>query len=132
MKAYVVDTQILWWHLTTDQRKLSRTVRRIFEQAERGEALFYVPVLVLVEIWDINHKLGHPLNFRHLLQVLLQASQFVFIPLDVSDVIVYGELSAIPDSRDRIIAAVTRKMDAPLITTDQAIIKSGVVAVIEA
>jgi PIN domain nuclease of toxin-antitoxin system len=57
MKAYVVDTQILWWRLTTDQRKLSRTVRRIFEQAERGEAFLYVPVLVLVEIWDINHKL---------------------------------------------------------------------------
>jgi PIN domain nuclease of toxin-antitoxin system len=132
MKAYVVDTQILWWHLTTDQRKLSRTVRRIFEQAERGEALLYVPVLVLVEIWDINHKLGHPLNFRHILQVLLQASQFVFVPLDVDDVIVYGELSAIPDSRDRIIAAVTRKIDAPLITTDRAIIKSGAVPVVEA
>ena len=45
--------------------------------------------------------------------------------------LIYADLSAIPDSRDRIIATATRKMEAPLITVDHAIIESGVVEVVE-
>jgi len=131
MKAYVLDTHILWWYLTTDQRKLGRAIRQIFEQAEDGKVIFYVPILVLMEIWDINDKLGRPLNFRSIVQTLTRASQFVLVPLDIDDVLVYDEFSAIPNSRDRIIATTTRKMDAPLITVDAAIIASGAVPIFE-
>lgn len=131
MKAYVLDTHILWWHLTIDPRKLGRPIRQIFEQAERGEVLLYVPMLVLFEIWDINNKLGRPLDFRSIVQTLTRASQFIFVPLDIDDVLVYEDFAAIPDSRDRIIATATRKMGAPLITVDEAIIASGAVLVFE-
>jgi PIN domain nuclease of toxin-antitoxin system len=132
MKAYVLDTPILWWHLTTDQRKLGRSVRQVFEEAEQGKVLLYVPILVLVELWDINDKLGRPLDFRSIVQTLTRASQFILVPLDIDDLFVYEELSAIPNSRDRIIATATRKMDASLITVDAAIIASGAVPIFKA
>jgi PIN domain nuclease of toxin-antitoxin system len=131
MKAYVLDTHILWWYLTDDRRTLGRPIRYIFEQAEHGEVLLYVPVMVLFELWDVNDNLGRPFDFRLLLQTLQRAGQFVFVPLDIDDTLTYNDFAAIPGSRDRIIATATRKMDAPLITVDQALIESGAVSIVE-
>jgi PIN domain nuclease of toxin-antitoxin system len=131
MNACVLDTHVLWWYLTDALRKLSRSIRRALEEAEQGEALLYISVMVLFELWDLNERLGRPFDFRLLLQALQQSGQFVIVPLDVDDVLAYDDLAAIPGSRDRMIATATRKMAAPLITVDEAIRASGAVPVFE-
>jgi PIN domain nuclease of toxin-antitoxin system len=131
MKAYVIDTHILWWYISGNVKKLNRAARRAFEEGENRRAILYVPVITLVEIWDVNHNHGYPFDFRSILQMLQQTAQFVFVPFDVDDVEAYSELAAIPQSRDRMIAAACRKMAAPLLTVDQEIIDSGVVEVIQ-
>lgn len=131
MKTYVLDTHILWWYLTGNAKKLSRSARRAFQEGERGEALLYLPVLILFELWDLNQNQGFPLNFRYILSELQQASQFIFVPLDVDDALSYDSLARIPDSRDRMIATAAIKMDAPLLTVDREIIASGAVEVLE-
>lgn len=131
MKAYVLDTHILWWYLTGNAKRLGAVARRAFEEGNNKQAILYVPVLTLAEIWDVNHDQGHPIDFHKMLQTLQQTAQFVFVPFDIDDVEAYADLAAIPQSRDRIIATACRKMDAPLITVDQEIIASGVVEVIQ-
>ena len=131
MKAYVLDTHILWWQLTNNSKKLSRAAQRAFKEGERGEALLYVPVIALLELWDANQNSGGIFDFRHVVRTLQQASQFIFVPLDMDDVWAYDDLTAIPGSRDRMIAAAALKMSAPLITVDQQIIASGAVEVLE-
>ena len=131
MKAYVLDTHILWWYLTGNAKKLGTAARRAFQEGNDKQAILYVPVLTLAEIWDVNHNQGYPIDFRKMLQILQQTAQFVFVPFDVDDVEAYADLAAIPQSRDRIIATVCRKMEAPLITVDRAIIESGMVEVIQ-
>ena len=131
MKAYTLDTHILLWHLTNQPRKLSRAAKLAFEQAERGEALLYVSTISLIELWDVNRKMSGLFDYRHVVQTLLRSAQFVFMPFEADDAYLYDEFAAIPEGRDRIIALVSRKMDAPLITVDLKIIRSRLVKVIE-
>jgi len=79
----------------------------------------------------LNQNQGFPLNFRYILSELQQASQFIFVPLDVDDALSYDSLARIPDSRGRMIATAAIKMDAPLLTVDREIIASGAVEVLE-
>ena len=50
MTLAVTDTHALIWYATGRQRKLGRGARAVFERAERGEAVIYIPALVLVEL----------------------------------------------------------------------------------
>lgn len=131
MKAYVLDTHMLWWYLLGNARKLSHAARQAFAEGERGEAILYLPIIVLFEIWDTNQRHGLPFNFWQIMRRLQQAAQFVIVPLDQDDIWAYDQLAAIPEGRDRMIATATIKMDAPLLTVDQEIIASGAVQVLE-
>ncbi len=131
MKAYVLDTHILFWHLTGQRRKLSAGARRAFEQGERGEAVLYVSTISLVELWDANHRAGRPFDFRQVVDRLMRRAQFVFVPFEAGDAFLYDDLAAIPEGRDRLIAVASRKLDAPLITADAAIARSGAVEIVE-
>jgi len=131
VSAYTLDTHILLWHLTGQRRKLSRAAQRALEQAEHGAALLYVSTISLVELWDVNRRAGGLFDYRAVVQTLLRRAQFVFVAFEAEDAYLYDELAAIPEGRDRMIALVSRKMDAPLITVDAAIARSGAIRVIE-
>lgn len=131
MKAYTLDTHILLWHLTGQRRKLSRAAQRAFDQAERGAALLYVSTISLAELWDVNQRAGGLFDYRSVIQTLLRRAQFVFVAFEAEDAYAYDDLATIPEGRDRLIALVSRKMNAPLITVDAAIARSGAVAIVE-
>ena len=122
---------MLWWYLLGKTRKLSHAARQAFEEGERGEASLYLPIIVLFELWDANQRQGLPFDFKRTIQEIHQAAQFVVVPLDQEDIVPYDQLAAIPEGRDRMIATATIKMDAPLLTIDQAIIVSGAARVLE-
>ncbi|MCB0061313.1 MAG: hypothetical protein KDE19_04340 [Caldilineaceae bacterium] len=131
MKAYVLDTHMLWWYLLGKNRKLSHAARQAFEEGERGEAILYLPIIVLFELWDANQRSGLSFDFQRTIQEIRQAAQFIIVPLGEDDIDAYDLLAAIPEGRDRMLATATIKMDAPLLTVDQEIIASGAVQVIE-
>jgi PIN domain nuclease of toxin-antitoxin system len=60
--VYVTDTHPLLWYSTQSRRKLSQKALRVFERASRGEALVWVPAMV---IWEgaLLHRLGR-LHFK--------------------------------------------------------------------
>ena len=131
MKAYVLDTHMLWWYLSGKMRKLSHAAHQPFEEGEQGEAILYLPIIVLFELWDANRRSGFRFDFQRTIQEIHQAAQFIVVPLDEDDIDAYDQLAAIPEGRDRLIATATIKMDAPLLTVDQEIIASSAVQVLE-
>ncbi len=130
MNAYTTDTHSLYRYLTNQRKRLSKAALRAFEEADRGQAIIYVPTIVLCELWMVNHAEGRRFDFGQLMRDIQTTTQFVVVPLEFDDVMMFDEFAAIPNDHDRIIAITARRMDAPLITSDGQIIASRLVRVV--
>jgi PIN domain nuclease of toxin-antitoxin system len=134
MKRYVCDTHIIVWHLTED-RRLSRTQRAIFNAVEAGKAQVLVPSIVLVEAVFMlqRRRLPQAILARLLSLPERPTANFCVTPLDLAVAKSLSEFgpAAVPELADRIIAATARALDLPLITVDPAIIESGLVKIVE-
>jgi PIN domain nuclease of toxin-antitoxin system len=122
----VSDTHALYWYLTAGPT-LGGNARAALLAAEQGQALVYIPSIVIAELYYLNVKLGQPLNFAQEFRRLTVAGQFRFVDFTATDVLRFDELSAIPEMHDRIIAGVAHTLGLPLLTRDQDILNSGVV-----
>ena len=129
MKDFVADTHALLWSLTADQ-KLSDAAKAVFDEALRGLAFIHIPSIVMAESYFANEKYKLGLDIREVFDQLDAAGQFVMTPFDVDDVLDFEKDSAIAEMHDRIIAGVSRRLNAPLITKDRNITASGLVDVI--
>jgi len=50
MKEYVADTHALLWYLTNSSL-LGKDASTAFDEADSGNALIYIPVIVLAELY---------------------------------------------------------------------------------
>lgn len=57
MNLYVADTHALFWYFTGSPR-LGTKAKDCFDEGVRGEALIYLPAIVLAELYFLNEKLG--------------------------------------------------------------------------
>ena len=129
MSDCVSDTHPLYWYLTA-RPTLGENARAAFSAAEQGQAILYIPSIVVAELYYVNVKLGQPLNFAQEFQRLATAGQFRFVDFKATEVLQFDALSAIPEMHDRIVVGVARALGLPLLTRDQAILNSGVVQTI--
>lgn len=125
MNYYVTDTHTLFWYLTASPR-LGANARNSFAEGARGEALVYVPAIVFAELYFLNNKLGRPVDFEVIVEQLRNSDQFVFVPFNGEDALLFTQDDAVPEMHDRIIAGVARRFDAICLTLDPAITGSGV------
>ena len=132
MKRYVCDTQCLLWYVTQD-RRLPKIARTAFEQAKEGVAQILVPSIVLVEVVFLAERQRVPRPILAQLMALsdMPSAGICVIPLDLTVARAVADFgpSAVPELADRIIAATARALNLPLLTTDPAIITSGLVKV---
>ncbi|HID65257.1 MAG TPA: hypothetical protein EYP49_21280 [Anaerolineae bacterium] len=56
------ETTALFWYLTASPR-LGSQAKRVFDEGVRGQAVIYVPAIVLAELYFLNEKAGRPLDF---------------------------------------------------------------------
>ena len=121
-RAAVTDSHALIWYAMGRRRKLGRAAHAMFTRAERGEAVIYVPALVLVEIAEAVRRgvLRFEGGFSRWAGLLHAAKGFA--PADLTtDVVLEAEaLYAIPERGDRLIAATAVANGCPLITRDPA------------
>ena len=129
MNLYVADTHALFWYLI-DSPLLGPTARAAFNEAETENALIYVPAIVLAELYFLNEKKGHPLDFVSKYQRLTQSSRFVLLPFFPATILDFDSCSATGEIHDRMIVADARRLGAKLITRDKKIMASGVVATV--
>ena len=131
LPAAVSDTHALIFH-AAGSGVLGGRARRLFEAAERQQALVYVPCAV---IWEVSllARVGR-VNLRRQVREFFDDlfSNPSYHPYDLTADQVYcaDELRFTRDPFDALIVAAARALDVPLITRDAAIRGSGSVRVI--
>jgi predicted nucleic acid-binding protein len=105
-------------------------VGRAFAEADDGQALIYIPAIVIGELYYLNEKKGRPLNFRTKYARLAHSRQFVLLPFHPSHTLDFDACSAVTEMHDRMIVADARRTEATLLTRDVQITNSGVVATV--
>lgn len=126
---YVVDTNALYWYLSSDNR-LSSAASATFEFASQGETQIVISAIVVAELYYVNKKWGGLENFHETYSELRKRPEFLFVPLKPDEVLDFDVDAAIPEMHDRIIVGLARRLNAPLLTSDQVITDSGLVSIV--
>lgn len=131
MPLYVTDTHPLVWYVDR-HAKLSNRARRVFNSAERGDTLIYIPAMVLLEA-GILQRIGRFLPnepFDAWVNRILAHPGFEVLPLEPGDISQAISFQNIKDPFDMCIVAAAKSKDLPLITGDQQIIDSRLVEIL--
>jgi predicted nucleic acid-binding protein len=129
MNRYIADTHALFWYLTGSPR-LGQQAKRAFDEGVRGQAVIYVPAIVLAELYFLNEKAGRPLDFSAEYRRLQKSRQFVFVAFMPEDVLDFDVDAAVPEMHDRIIVGVARRMGADCLSLDREIVQSDLVTIV--
>lgn len=119
---YLADTHALVWILTNQKRRLGVRARKVFEAADRGQALIHFSVVTLLELdWlEEAGKLQFKESLEELIRNLSLLPGYDFVPLTDGIVLRSRKFRAL-DSIDRLVVATAEELDCPLITADRAI-----------
>lgn len=131
VNAVVTDTHPLLFHMAGSQH-LGRKARALFDAAEAGRALIYVPGIVIVEIGllvrAVRINLHRPV--REFFGDIFSNPAFQPHALDANQALDAEEMRFTRDQYDALIVAAARDLDLPLVTRDRAISESGLVKAI--
>jgi PIN domain nuclease of toxin-antitoxin system len=126
MKFYVTDTHALFWYLINSPL-LGADANAAFDEADNGQALIYVPAIVLAELYFLNEKKQQPLDFATKYSQLERSAQFVLLPFFPATILDFGACQRVDEMHDRMIVSDARRLNATLITRDHEITASGLV-----
>jgi predicted nucleic acid-binding protein len=126
---YVADTHALYFHLTRSS-ELGPAAAAAFDEADRGSARVHVPAIVLAELFFMNVKLKRVLDYARAYTHLNTVGQFVLLADEPGATLDFERNAAAKEMHDRMIVGTAARLGAPLITRDDAIIKSGLVPTI--
>ena len=115
---FVVDTHALWWNFKASPR-LSLRVSDIFRMADAGEATIIVPAIVVAEFYFLSIKFRQPVLPSELMDAVNTARGFESSDLGRAQLEKLDSLQEIPEMHDRLIAAESLVLDAPVITRDR-------------
>ena len=126
MNLYVADTHTLFWYFTASP-SLGAQAHAAFNEANQGQALIYIPAIVLAELYFLNEKKGRPIDYSATFALLTQSAQFVLLPFEPIDTLEFDLDKTVLDIHDRIIVGVARRINATMLTRDEQIAASGTV-----
>lgn len=129
--AAVTDTHPLLFH-ATGNRALGPKAARLFDAAERQQAVIYVPAIVMWEVAMLARlsRVNLRRTVRGFFDDLFSNSAYQPVDLTPEQVCVADDLRFSRDPFDVLICSAARTLDLPLITRDADIRASGVIAVI--
>ncbi|MYB50326.1 MAG: type II toxin-antitoxin system VapC family toxin [Dehalococcoidia bacterium] len=124
---FVVDTHALWWYLRSPER-LSIAAAAVFRLAETGNAIIVVPAIVVAEFYFLSAKLGQPLVPAELLDALSSVGGIELSDLGRAQLENLDGFPEISEMHDKLIAAESIVLDAPVVSRDEKIAASARVA----
>jgi PIN domain nuclease of toxin-antitoxin system len=126
--VYIIDTHPLVWYFE-DSPRLSSAAKQTLIQIEHGDALGIVPTIVLAEIVHLADRQKIPVDINMTIARLRKSSSFGIVSFDLAVLLLMIPLKFY-EIHDRIIVATAMSFEAPLITKDEQIQKSGIVSCI--
>jgi predicted nucleic acid-binding protein len=111
-------------------RVLGAGAKAAFDEGRQGNALIYIPAIVMAELYYLNKKQGNPMDIPSVVAQRQQGSQFVLLPFEAVDVLAFEANAAVPEMHDRMIAGVAKRLQIPCLTCDKQIVNSGLVQVV--
>jgi PIN domain nuclease of toxin-antitoxin system len=129
MMKYVADTHSLFWCLT-DSPKLGSRANAVFDAGDAGQAIIYVPAIVMAELYFMNRKVHSPLDFTANYRRLETASQFMLLPLLPAEMLDFDQDAAVTEMHDRMVVGAARRIGATLLTNDWQITQNAAVPIV--
>jgi PIN domain nuclease of toxin-antitoxin system len=131
IKAAVTDTHPLVFHMA-GSKPLGPKARVLFDAAENGRALIYVPAVVIWEVALLARAVRINLHrpVRQFFADVFSNPAFQPHALDAAQAFDADELRFTRDHFDSLVVAAARDLDLPLVTRDDAITESGLVRTI--
>ena len=117
---FVADTHALWWYFRSPER-LSVAAGAVFQLAETGNA-------TVAEFHYLSVKLGSPLEPSALLEALDSVSGIELSELGRAQLERRDRFPEVPEMHDRLMAAESDALGAPVVTRDEALAASDRVA----
>ena len=126
---YVTDTHPFVHYSKHKFSKLGKRSQRLFQDADEGKVLIYIPVIVLWEVVRPPTLLEVSPQFDVWCRGLNDGPGYAIEPLKWQDV---NEARTLPfrDPADCLIVGTALRLGMPLITKDQEIVDSGLVETI--
>jgi PIN domain nuclease of toxin-antitoxin system len=130
--TYVTDTHPLVFFAAGNLRRLSARCTRIFRRAEQGRDRVHVPSVCFFEIALLmeRERVQSTVGFDGWYDLVTGQPGFEVEPLVWEDVREARALAALVDPFDRLIAGTAVRIGASLLTNDERIRSSGLVATI--
>lgn len=125
---YVTDTMALVLRL--EKRRLSRKVKTIFEDVEKGNIKLIVPAMVWAEIGYLSERNKIDTNLNEVKDYCQKHPTVQIEPITEETIHKSFEINDIPELHDRIIAGTSYLRNLELGTNDQIIIDSKFVSTI--
>ena len=126
---YVADTHGFIWFLTDDKR-LGKKAKEIFERADEGKVIIIIPTIVLAELVFICQKKNAAVKFKDVMDKINESSNYIHYNLDIKIISEITNLTQIPEMHDRIITATAKLNRSVLITKDPDIVEAGIIQTI--
>jgi PIN domain nuclease of toxin-antitoxin system len=126
---YVADTHALYWYLLGSPM-LGAAAKAAFDEGRQGQAIIYLPAIVLAELYYLNVKQGKPIDFASTFAHLQASAQFEMLPLEAADILRFDAHAAVPEMHDRMVVGAALRCGAPCLTRDNQIVNSGLVKTI--
>ena len=119
----MADTHALWWFLKSPER-LSAAATAVFRLATTGNATIVVPAIVVAEFYFLSAKLGQPIAPADLLARLDAVGSIEVSDLGRAQLERLEFCNEIPEMHDRLIAAESLTLAAPVLTRDESLTAS--------
>ena len=113
----MVDTHALWWRWR-GHGLLSSTAEEVFQRAATGQAILYIPAIVVAELYYLSAKQGMEVPPSEILGRLEAERGFEFVPLDSAQLALMEQFPEIHEMHDRMLVSAAAALRATIVTRD--------------
>ena len=127
---YVTDTHSLVWHMTDDP-KLSREAKDIFEMVDSAEEIVFIPCIAFFELVYLTEKRRISAEFDRFLNLVASSKNYKVEPLclPIIEKSRHVPRESVSDPWDRLIVATSMHLGLPLITRDKSLRRLGLTVI---
>lgn len=129
-ERFVLDTHPLIWHLAGRSDRLGPAAHAALQRVDSGRAVGLIPAIVIAELVYLSERGRVSISLLDVLAEIDRGENLQIVPLTREQLEELPHLTAIPEIHDRLIVAAARVSQAQLITKDQQILASHLVAVV--